>query len=114
MKITKLQLRKRRQNRVRAIVKGSANSPRLAVFRSATNIYAQLIDDTAGKTLVESSSIKLKKEKGIEAAKKVGADIAKKAIAKKITTCVFDRGGNLYHGRVKALADGAREAGLQF
>ncbi|MBN2307291.1 50S ribosomal protein L18 [Candidatus Peregrinibacteria bacterium] len=114
MKLSKLQQRRRRQVRIRTRVSGTATCPRLSVHRSLRSIYAQLIDDEAGKVLAASSSMKEKKGAGIEAAKKVGADIAKKAKAKKIGTCIFDRSGYLYHGRVKALADAAREGGLQF
>ena len=108
--------RVRRHARVRAKVSGTAACPRLCVYRSNKNIEAQLIDDLNKVTLVASSSMSLKLENGsnIEAATKVGADIAKKALAKKISTVVFDRGGFVYHGRVAALADAAREAGLKF
>ena len=106
-----------RHKRVRGKVSGTPERPRLNVFRSETNIYAQVIDDTKGVTLVSASSL----EKGFEgpgsnceAAKKVGEAIAQRAKDKGIDTVVFDRGGYLYHGRVKALAEGAREGGLQF
>ena len=106
-----------RHKRVRGKVSGTPERPRLNVFRSETNIYAQIIDDTKGITLVSASSL----EKGFEcegtktdAAKKVGMIIAERAKAKGIDTVVFDRGGYVYHGRVKALAEGAREGGLQF
>ena len=106
-----------RHKRVRAKISGTAERPRLNVFRSLSNIYAQIIDDTTGNTLVTASSV----EKGFEgnggnkeAAKKVGAMIAERAKAKGITEVVFDRGGYVYHGRVKELAEGAREGGLQF
>jgi len=106
-----------RHKRVRGKVNGTPERPRLNVFRSETNIYAQIIDDTKGITLVSASSL----EKGFEcegtktdAAKKVGEAVAERAKAKGIDTVVFDRGGYLYHGRVKALAEGAREGGLQF
>ena len=114
MKATKEQQKKRRHNKVRSKIEGTAIRPRLSVFRSLTNIYAQLIDDSKGKVLASSSSLKIKKGKGIEIAKQVGVDIAKKASEKKIKSCVFDRGGNLYHGRIKALAESAREGGLNF
>ena len=106
----------RRHARVRAKVSGSAEAPRLCVYRSNKNIEAQLIDDVKGVTLVSSSSMSLKLENGsnIEAAAKVGKDIAEKALAKKIKKVVFDRSGYIYHGRVKALAEAAREAGLDF
>ena len=106
-----------RHKRVRGKVSGTPERPRLNVFRSETNIYAQIIDDTKGITLVSANSL----EKGFEcegtktdAAKKVGEVIAERAKAKGIDMVVFDRGGYLYHGRVKALAEGAREGGLQF
>lgn len=108
--------RVRRHARVRAKLSGSAEAPRLCVYRSNKNIEAQLIDDVKGVTLVSSSSMVLKLENGsnIEAAAKVGADIAEKALAKNIKKVVFDRSGYIYHGRVKALAEAAREAGLDF
>ncbi len=108
--------RVRRHARVRAKVSGTAEAPRLCVYRSNKNIEAQLIDDVKGVTLVASSSMSLKLENGsnIEAACKVGKDIAEKALAKKIKKVVFDRSGYIYHGRVKALAEAAREAGLEF
>ena len=106
-----------RHKRVRGKVSGTPERPRLNVFRSGTNIYAQIIDDTKGVTLVSASSL----EKGFvgpgsncEAAKKEGEAIAQRAKDKGIEAVVFDRGGYLYHGRVKALAEGAREGGLQF
>ena len=109
--------RLKRHKRVRSKISGTPERPRLNVFRSETNIYAQVIDDVSGKTLVSASSL----EKGFEgkgsnceAAKKVGLAVAERARAKGIEAVVFDRGGYLYHGRVKALADGAREGGLQF
>ena len=109
--------RLKRHKRVRAKVFGTTERPRLNVFRSETNIYAQIIDDTKGVTLVSASSL----EKGFEgsgsnceAAKKVGEAIAERAKAKGIEAVGCDRGGYLYHGRVKALAEGAREGGLQF
>ena len=106
----------RRHKRVRKIVNGTPDCPRLNVFRSNKQIYAQIIDDTTGKTLAASSSVVLKLENGgnIDAAKKVGADIADKCKALKIESVRFDRGGYVYHGRVQALADAAREAGLKF
>ena len=108
--------RLRRHARVRKNVFGTADMPRLNVFRSNAEIYAQIIDDEAGTTLVSSSSIALKIKNGgnIEGAKAVGADIAKKALAKNIKKVVFDRGGYQYHGRVEALAAAARENGLEF
>ena len=113
----KEQTRKRHQ-RVRLKISGDAQWPRMAVYRSTKHIYVQVIDDTKGVTLASSSSkvkeLGLKHGGNIEAAKVVGADIAKKALAKGIEGVVFDRGGFLFHGRVAALADAAREAGLQF
>ena len=108
--------RVRRHARVRAKISGTSETPRLCVYRSNKNIEAQLIDDVKGATLVASSSMSLKLENGsnIDAAKKVGEDIAKKALAKKIKKVVFDRSGYIYPGRVKALAEAAREAGLEF
>jgi large subunit ribosomal protein L18 len=108
--------RVRRHARVRQKISGTALRPRLCVFRSNANIEAQIIDDVAQTTLVSSGSLALHLENGgnIEAATTVGKDIAEKAIAKGITTVVFDRSGYVYHGRVKALAEAAREAGLVF
>ena len=109
-------VRKRRHNRIRKTLSGTSEQPRLNVFRSNSGIYVQVIDDTTGKTLVSSSSIALKLKNGgnIEAAASVGKDIAEKCKKAKISKVVFDRGGNLYHGRVKALAEAARENGLNF
>ena len=108
--------RLRRHRRVRGKISGTAERPRLDVFRSSKHIYAQIIDDTTGNTLVSASSL----DKGFEgngsnadAANKVGKAIAEKALAKGIKVVVFDRGGFVYHGRVKALAEGAREGGLE-
>lgn len=108
--------RLRRHKRVRTKISGTKEIPRLNVFRSNIGIYVQVIDDTTGNTLVSSSSTELKIKNGgnIEAAKLVGADIAKKCLSAKIKSVVFDRGGYLYHGRVEALAEAAREAGLEF
>ncbi len=111
----KRQKRTLRHNRVRKSTVSKTDRPRLAVFRSATHIYAQIIDDKAGKTLVASSSSELKaKVAKTDAATAVGSAVAEKAKAKGITKVVFDRGGNRYHGRVKALAEAARAAGLEF
>ena len=116
----RLKARKNRHRRIRKKISGTSLRPRLAVFRSARHIYAQAIDDSAGSTLAASSTLTIQKSlKKIytgnkEAAKAVGADVAKKLIEKSISTVVFDRGGFVYHGRVQALADGAREAGLNF
>ncbi|OGZ16372.1 MAG: 50S ribosomal protein L18 [Candidatus Lloydbacteria bacterium RIFOXYC12_FULL_46_25] len=106
--------RMRRHNRIRARVSGTAEKPRLAVFRSARFITAQLIDDTKGVTLIEASDLKAKTGTKMERASVVGKAIAEKAKGKKITHVVFDRGGFLYTGRVKSLADAAREGGLTF
>lgn len=115
-KTSRSESRLKRHARVRAKISGTSTCPRLSVFRSNGNISAQIIDDTKGVTLVSSSSTTLKLENGsnIEAASKVGADIAKKALASNITTVVFDRGGYVYHGRVQALAEAARAEGLKF
>lgn len=100
---------------IRKKVFGTAERPRLSVFRSLSNIYAQIIDDEKGVTLVSASSIKSENYGGnIEAAKAVGAEVAKLALEKGIKTVVFDRSGYVYHGRVAALAEGAREGGLEF
>ena len=109
--------RLRRHERVRKNISGTAEKPRLNVFRSLNHIYAQIIDDTKGITLVSASSLAKSFEgKGgnIEGAKAVGKLVAEKALEKGIKTVVFDRGGYIYHGRVAALAEGAREAGLEF
>ncbi len=110
--------REKRHLRVRKKVHGTAERPRLAVYRSEKNIYAQIIDDVSRRTLVAASSLdkdfSLNIGSNKEAAKMVGEVIAKKAIEKGITEVVFDRGGYIYHGRVQMLAEGAREAGLQF
>ena len=111
------QQRLKRHKRIRAKVSGTAQRPRLCVYRSLNNIYAQIIDDTKGVTLAAASSMdKDFKEYGgnCEAAKAVGKKVAEKALEKGIKAVVFDRGGYLYHGRVAALAEGAREGGLDF
>ena len=116
----RLKGRRARHRRIRKKISGTSLRPRLAVFRSARHIYAQAIDDSAGSTLAASSTLAIRKSLkktytgNKEAAKVVGADVAKKLIEKSISTVVFDRGGFVYHGRVQALADGAREAGLNF
>ncbi len=113
-------LRRKRHKRVRKSVIGTAIKPRLNVFRSVCNIYAQVIDDATGKTIVSASTIdkelkpKVKSGGNIEAAKMVGELVSKRAVEKGIETVVFDRGGYKYHGRVAALANAAREAGLKF
>ncbi len=116
-KADKNQARLKRHKRVRGKVMGTAARPRMNVFRSRSNIYAQIIDDVAGKTLVSASSLD-KEIEGYggnkEAAKKVGQLIAKRSIEKNIGSIVFDRGGYIFHGRVKELAEGAREGGLKF
>jgi large subunit ribosomal protein L18 len=110
----------RRQRRVRGKVRGTADRPRLRVTRSSAHIYAQLIDDVAGVTITAASSVDaelrgtLKRGSDAESAKAVGVLIGKRAVDKGVTEVVFDRGGRLYHGRVAALADGARESGLKF
>jgi large subunit ribosomal protein L18 len=112
--------RKKRQVRVRRKVKGSPDRPRLCVFRSAKHIYAQIIEDSTGTTLASASTVvkavggDLQSSGNVAAAKQVGKKIAEQALAKNITQVVFDRNGFLYHGRIKALADAAREAGLSF
>lgn len=108
--------RQRRHVRVRKNLSGDSQCPRLNVFRSNSQIFAQIIDDEKGTTLVSSSSVELKIKNGgnVEGAKLVGADIAKKAVKAGIKSVVFDRGGYQYHGRVAALADAARENGLEF
>ena len=117
-KVDRNEVRKARHARVRAKVSGTPEVPRLNVFRSNSNIFAQIIDDTKGETLVSASSIdkelKLKNGSNVEAATKVGELLAKRAKKAKITKVTFDRGGYLYHGRVKALADAARANGLEF
>lgn len=115
-KESKNKMRQKRHERVRKNIAGTSEIPRLNVYRSNNNIFAQIIDDDSQNTLVSSSSVSLKLKNGgnIEGAKLVGEDIAKKAKEAKITKVVFDRGGNLYHGRVKALAEAARESGLEF
>ena len=116
-KIDRKATRERRHLRVRKKISGTAECPRLCVYRSNTNLYAQIIDDVAGVTLVSASTLDKDvktKHANKEAAKEVGTLVAKKAIEKNIKTVVFDRGGYIYHGVVKALAEAAREAGLEF
>lgn len=104
-----------RHRRIRTKINGTSEKPRLVVFRSLSHHYAQLIDDSKGVTLASASDLKAKsKDKKADRAKKMGTELAKVALEKKITTCVFDRNGYKYHGRIKAIADGAREGGLQF
>jgi len=107
--------RLKRHARIRKNLSGTSTTPRLNIFRSNTNIYAQIIDDEKGVTLVSASSLEMKLNgSNIENAKKVGTEIAKRALEKGITEVVFDRGGYQYHGKVESLADAAREAGLKF
>lgn len=118
--IKRRQARLKRQARVRKKIRGTTECPRLSVYRSAKHIYAQLIDDVSGSTLASASTLSKEVVEGIDntgnvaAAKSVGAAVAKKALEKNIKQVVFDRNGFLYHGRVKALAEAAREAGLAF
>lgn len=111
-----LKSRLKRKIRIRKKIEGSIDHPRLCIYRSNTNMYAQIIDDTSGKTLASASSLKLnvKGKKGLEVAQLVGQEIAKVAKTKNISSVVFDRNGFIYHGKIKALADAARENGLQF
>ncbi len=119
-KPSRSEARAKRHYRLRNKISGTPEQPRLAVFRSNMHIYAQIIDDTVGNTLCAASTMeadikaKLEKTNDVEAAKAVGEALAKKALEKGITTVVFDRGGFVYHGKIQALADAAREAGLQF
>ncbi len=112
--------RGRIHNRIRRKISGNSRRPRLCVFRSLNHIYAQIVDDSEGKTLVSASTVEkvvrgdLKNPGNIQAAKAVGKAVADRARAKGIETVVFDRGGYLYHGRVRALAEAARESGLKF
>jgi len=116
--MSKLAQRQKIRYRIRKTIRGTATKPSLSVFRSNADIYCQLIDDVNGVTLAASSSreadIEAQKVPKIDKAKLAGESVAKKALALNITTCVFDRGGNLYHGRIKAVAEGARAGGLQF
>lgn len=118
-KPVKKKIRQKKHLRIRKNIKGTADRPRLAVYRSLKNIYAQVIDDKNGATIVAASTLdpEMKQEAyggNTEAAKKVGQLVASRAKEKGIDTVVFDRGGNIYHGRIKALAEGAREGGLEF
>lgn len=120
MALSKIQRKTRIRKRIRKVVSGTADRPRLSVFRSNKEIYAQLINDDNGTTLVAASSLQKDVKDKIngltktDAAREVGKALAAKALENGIEHCAFDRGGNLYHGRVKALAEGAREAGLKF
>ena len=119
-KESRSKIRVKKHRRLRNRLAGTASKPRLAVFRSNNHMYAQIIDDTVGNTLVAASTLdkevkaELEKTNDVDAAAKVGTAIAKKALDKGINTVVFDRGGYIYQGKVKALADAAREAGLEF
>ena len=119
-KKSRTEVRVKKHNRMRNHLAGTAQRPRLAVFRSNNHMYAQIIDDTVGNTLVSACTLQkdvkaeLEKTNNVDAAAYLGTVIAKKALEKGITTVVFDRGGFIYQGKVKALADAAREAGLQF
>jgi large subunit ribosomal protein L18 len=107
-------IRQRIHQRIRRKLAGTAERPRLNVYRSLNHIYAQVIDDQKGETLVSASTIKLKTGGNVAAAKAIGKTVAEEAVKQGIKKVVFDRGGYLYHGRIKALADAAREAGLEF
>ena len=119
-KKSRSEIRENKHRKLRNRFSGTAERPRLAVFRSNNHMYAQIIDDTVGNTLVSASTLQkdvkaeLEKTNNVEAAAYLGTVIAKKALEKGITTVVFDRGGFIYHGKIKALADAAREAGLNF
>jgi large subunit ribosomal protein L18 len=117
-KISKNEIRERVHERIRKKLKGNTERPRLAIFRSVSHIYAQVIDDSKGVTIVAASTVGKKAKKGaggnIAGAKETGKLVAERAKEQGIKAVVFDRGGYLYHGRVKALADAAREAGLEF
>ena len=119
-KVSRAKVRAKKHRRLRNTLSGTADRPRLAVFRSNNHMYAQIIDDTVGNTLVSASTLDkevkadLEKTNNVEAAAKLGTVIAKKALDKGISTVVFDRGGFIYQGKIAALADAAREAGLEF
>ena len=119
-KASRAEIREKKHRRIRHHLNGTATTPRLAVFRSNKHMYAQIIDDTVGKTLVSASTLQkdvaegLEKTNNVDAAAKLGEVIAKKALDKGIKSVVFDRGGFVYQGKVKALAEAAREAGLDF
>lgn len=113
-KLSRNQTRLHRKRRIRAKVSGTADMPRLAVFRSLRNISIQVINDVTGKTVASASLVEIKAANTIEGAKALGALIAEKCKAAKVETIVFDRAGYQYHGKIKAVADGAREAGLKF
>ncbi len=119
-KVSRTKVRQKKHKRLRNHIVGTAQKPRLAVFRSNNHMYAQIIDDTVGNTLVSASTLQkdvkaeLEKTNDVAAAAYLGTVIGKKAVEKGITTVVFDRGGFIYQGKIKALADAAREAGLEF
>jgi large subunit ribosomal protein L18 len=119
-KKSRAEIRAKKHRRLRNHISGTAERPRLAVFRSNNHMYAQIIDDTVGNTLVAASTLQkdvkaeLEKTNNVDAAAYLGTVIAKKALEKGITTVIFDRGGFIYQGKIKALADAAREAGLEF
>ena len=119
-KVSRAQVRQKKHRRMRNHIAGTAERPRLAVFRSNNHMYAQIIDDTVGRTLVSASTLQkevkaeLEKTNDVAAAAYLGTVIGKRAVEKGITTVVFDRGGFIYQGKIKALADAAREAGLEF
>jgi len=108
------QIRQRIHQRIRRKLSGTAERPRLNVYRSVNHIYVQVVDDQAGVTIASASTIKMKSGGNVAAAREIGKTIAERAREKGVKKVVFDRGGYLYHGRVKALADAAREAGLEF
>ncbi|HHE45946.1 MAG TPA: 50S ribosomal protein L18 [Candidatus Moranbacteria bacterium] len=114
MKVSRNKLRLHRKRRIRAKIKGTSQRPRLVVFRSLKNINVQVIDDTKGYTLIFSSLKEAKTKNNLEGAKKVGELVAKKCLERKIKTVVFDRNGYKFHGKIKALAESARENGLKF
>jgi len=111
---SKTEKRNRRRNRIRARVSGTESRPRLSVFRSNKFVYAQLINDESGRTIASGSTAEIKGKLPLEKARDLGKEIAKKATALKITSVVFDRSGYLYTGKIRAVAEGAREGGLQF
>jgi len=119
-KVSRQKVRVKKHKKIRNRISGTATKPRLAVYRSNTHMYAQIIDDVTGTTIVAASTVEkaikdtLEKTNDVAAAKAVGEAVAKKALDQKIETVVFDRGGFIYQGKVKALADAAREAGLKF
>jgi large subunit ribosomal protein L18 len=116
MRLSRKEARKKRKQRIKKTIHGDAFKPRLVVFRSNKYIYAQVINDVTGQTLASSSSLQLTETKGLtkEVSAQVGQELAKKSLAQDIDHVVFDRNGYTYHGRIKALADGARQSGLKF